>query len=457
MSHSTRVCLGVNMNPVFLERIKNYIPNEYDQFLDTLSNPMYQGLRVNIKKINQELFERKFKYLDGKTPFCREGYYIHTNLGNHPYHICGLYYVQEPSASSAVEALDVQEGDIVLDLCAAPGGKSTQIAAHLQSGYLISNEIEAKRAQILLSNMERMGIMNFAITNSNSYKLSKQFPSCFTKVLVDAPCSGEGMMKKHSKANEEWSLENVLYCAKRQKEILEDAYTMLQKDGILVYSTCTYAIEENEEVVHAFLKAHPDMELMEIQPQFGRQGFPYKDLYFSKVRRIFPMDKGEGHFVCKMRKTQGEKRKLPILKNSKLDKVSHTFMHEQLKIEPTNYSVQQDHVYCMNRDFVDFKKVKCIRQGLYCGQLIKNRFEPAHAFYLNADWISNYQKKVEVSFDEMNAFMHGLEIEKEGDKGYVALCFEGIPFGFGKCDGKKIKNKIPKGLRLLQGSKLIEV
>lgn len=449
--------MGVIMNSKFLERIQSYIPDEYDAFLETLNHPMYQGLRVNTKKVDQEVFEREFGYIDEKTPFCKEGYYIHSNLGNHPYHICGMYYLQEPSASSAVEALDVQEDDIVLDLCAAPGGKSTQIASKLKSGYLISNEIESKRAQILLSNMERMGVMNFAITNSNAAKLCAQFPSCFTKILVDAPCSGEGMMKKHSSASIEWSEENVLFCSKRQKEILEDAYYALQKDGILVYSTCTYAMEENEEVIASFIQNHPDMELMEIEKPFGRHGLPYPGIDHTKVRRIFPMDKGEGHFVCKMRKTEGDKKKLPVLKSSKLDKISSKFLNEQLMELPTNYYMQNDSLYCMNREFVDFKKVKCIRQGLFCGELTKNRFEPAHAFYLNADWINLYKNKANLSFDEMNAFMHGLEISKPSTKGYNAVCFEGVPFGYGKSDGNKIKNKIPKGLRLLQGSSLIEV
>ena len=443
------------MNSTFLERMRLYIPKEFDDFNQTLSNPMYQGLRINPKKVRQNEFESKFPYLDSKTPFCKEGYYIHSNLGNHPYHICGMYYLQEPSASSAVEVLDIQEDDIVLDLCAAPGGKSSQIGTKLKNGYLVSNEIDSKRAHILLSNMERMGIMNMAITNSDSKKLCHAFPSCFNKILVDAPCSGEGMMKKHSKASDEWSVENIQFCSKRQKEILEDAYFALQKDGILVYSTCTYAREENEEVIASFLANHSDMELLLIENNFGRAGLPYRDFDYRKVKRIFPMDGGEGHFVCKMRKIEGEKKKLPSLKSSKLDKVSSAFLKEQLIECPSHYFIQNDSLYCMNHEFIDFKKIKVLRQGLYCGKNIKNRFEPEHAFYLNADWIYNYKKKVNLSFDEMESFMHGLEIPKETEKGYVAICFEDVPFGFGKSDGKHIKNKIPKGLRLMEGSHLI--
>lgn len=440
----------------FLERIRSYIPDEYEAFEKTLQNNMYQGLRVNQKKLDQHVFEASFPYIDGKTNFCDMGYYTHQSLGNHPYHICGAYYIQEPSASSAVQVLDVQEDDIVLDLCAAPGGKSTQIASYLKSGYLISNEIDSKRAQILLSNMERMGVMNFAITNTNSSKLAASFPSCFSKILVDAPCSGEGMMKKHSLASIEWSYENILYCAKRQKEILEDAYTMLQKDGILVYSTCTYAKEENEQVIASFLLAHPDMELLPIERDFGRSGLVCDGMDCTKVKRIFPMDRGEGHFVAKLRKREGTVKKLPTIKSHKIDKYVQAFLSTQLNTSISNYYVLNNVVYGMNREFVDFKKIRCIRQGLCLGQLLKNRFEPEHAFYMCADLIPYYIHKIDCTFDEMEQFMHGLEIEKEYTKGYVAMCFQGIPFGFGKCDGYHIKNKIPKGLRLMQGSHLME-
>lgn len=202
--------------------------------------------------------------------------------------------MQEPSASSAVEVLDVQEGDWVLDMCAAPGGKSTQIAAKLQhSGLLVSNEIEAKRAAVLMSNMERLGFSECMITNARPDELAKEMGGWFDKVLVDAPCSGEGMFKKHAKAMDDWSVEHVASCAMRQKLILESAYETLKEEGILVYSTCTYSMEENEEVIYAFLKHHEDMELLDCQVNFGRSGFSYRDLDVTKVRRIFPMDQGK--------------------------------------------------------------------------------------------------------------------------------------------------------------------
>lgn len=426
---------------MYFTRMKELLQDEYDAYIESLSKPLYRGLRVNLKKADIE----EFDHLDQPSRFCKESYYVDKPLGNHPLHICGCFYLQEPSASSAVEVLDVQEDDYVLDLCAAPGGKSTQIASHLKNGYLVSNEIDSKRAQILLSNMERMGVKNMAVTNTSVDQLAKVFHHCFDKILVDAPCSGEGMIKKHDAALNHWSIENIKLCAARQKEILEYAYSMLKPDGILVYSTCTYALEEDEEVVAAFLEKHEDVELMDPNVDWGRKGF--KDL---NVRRIFPMDGGEGHFIAKMKKAAGSTKKIPVLKSCKLDRVAEKFLKEQLVSLPTYYYVDHDKVYGMDVPFVDFKKVKVLRQGVYLGDIIKNRFEPAHAFYMVSDF--EYKRKVDVSLDEMDAFMHGQVLMKECEKGYVAVCYKGHPFGFGKSDGKQIKNKIPKGLRLLPNS-----
>lgn len=426
---------------MYFSRMKELLNEEYDAYIDSLSKPLYRGMRVNLKKA--ELNE--FDYLNHPSKFCKESYYVDKPLGNHPMHICGCFYLQEPSASSAVEILDVQENDYVLDLCAAPGGKSTQIASHLKKGYLVSNEIDAKRAQILLSNMERMGVKNMAVTNTSVDKLAKIFNNCFDKILVDAPCSGEGMIKKHDIALNNWSIENIELCASRQKEILEYAYSMLKPGGTIVYSTCTYALEEDEDVVLAFLEKHADMELLDPNVSWGRKGFKCLN-----VRRIFPMDGGEGHFIAKLQKKDGSIGKLPVLKQKKLDKVAEKFLNEQLNSLPAYYYIDKERVYGMDVPFVDFKKVKVLRQGVYLGDVVKNRFEPSHSFYMVADF--DYKRKVNVTLDEMDCFMHGEVLQKECEKGYVAVCYEGHPFGFGKSDGKQIKNKIPKGLRLLPNS-----
>lgn len=437
------------MDNLFYERIQSYIPDEYDAFLASMDRDLLRGLRANPKKIHDIDMQMK---LTDKSPFCKDGWYVSSSLGNHPYHIAGAFYLQEPSAGSAVDILDVKPDDIVLDLCAAPGGKSTQIAASLKDGFLVSNEYDARRSRILLSNMERMGVMNMCITNSETKKLCDQLTECFDKVLVDAPCSGEGMIKKHEAASANWSIDNILFCAARQKEILTHAYEALKKDGVLVYSTCTYAKEENEDVIAWFLETYPDMVLEKIDRKYGRQGLdnPY-------VKRIFPMDKGEGHFVARLRKTTGSVRSLPILKSDRIDSVTEAFLKEQLTDLPANYMIRDGHIYAMNHPFLMLKKIPVIRQGILLGERIKNRFEPAHAFYMNADWIDFYKHKIDVNISDMDKFMHGLELDTPCSKGYTAVCMNGIPFGFGKSDGKHIKNKIPKGLRLTSNQHVLKM
>lgn len=429
------------MNEDFLARMKSYLKEEYDAFYQSMSKPLLRGLRYNPKKKMEPIQNLK------ATPFSKDSFYINQSLGNHPGHICGAFYLQEPSASSAVSILDVKENDYVLDLCAAPGGKSTQIASSLKHGFLLSNEINKKRAQILLSNIERCGVQNVLVTSDTPSKICHTFKECFDKVLVDAPCSGEGMMKKHDEATN-WSQDNVDYCSQRQKEILADAYLALKKDGILVYSTCTYAKEENEEVIQWFLENYPDMELIDPRVSFGREGF------IKKTIRIFPMDGGEGHFVAKLQKKGGNKNTFPVLKDAKLNPLVEAFLIEQLGFVPKHIQTISNSVYAMDLPFINTKKINVLRQGILLGELKKNRFEPAHAFYMNAEWIDHYQKKYEASIEEMNAFMHGETLSCNLDKGYYAICFEGIPFGFGKSDGHLLKNKIPKGLRLLPNSKV---
>ena len=191
------------MNALFLERMKHDLQDAYPAFEKTLDQPMYRGLRYHPGKIDEEKIRQNVTVLE-KSPFCTTGYYVNQALGHHPYHIAGAFYLQEPSASGAVTVLDVQPGDVVLDLCAAPGGKSTQIAAQLQDGFLVCNEIDARRARVLLSNLERMGVRNFCLTNAETQTLCEELSACFDKVLVDAPCSGEGMMKKHDEASEKF-------------------------------------------------------------------------------------------------------------------------------------------------------------------------------------------------------------------------------------------------------------
>lgn len=440
------------MDQLFLERMKKDLKDDYEAFIQTLEQERFQGVRYNPKKVSAKQIEEHVPVKE-HSPFCEEGYYVDEPLGNHPYHLAGAFYIQEPSASSAVTILDVQPDDIVLDLCAAPGGKSTQIASKIEHGFLVTNEYDFKRAKVLMSNLERMGIRDYCLTNSDTRILCEELHDCFDKVLVDAPCSGEGMMKKHDAACENWSMDNIRLCAKRQQEILENAYKALKKEGIMVYSTCTYAKEENEEVIASFLKEHPDMIQLDPEVSFGRKGFPCPGMDASKVVRIFPMDKGEGHFICKMKKTEGSVRPLPLVKNRQCKQSTKEWLSPFLVKSPEYAQIIKDRLYVMDHPFLDLKKTRCLRQGVYAGDILKNRFEPSHALYL-AFLKSNYTHTVELTREEMNAVMHGEQINKKADKGYISLCYDGLSFGYGKSDGNRITNKIPKGLRLLPNSQV---
>lgn len=439
------------MKQDFLNRMQEMLKDEYEQYLNTLDQPVYRGLRVNTLKISGEAFQSLQLFDVQPTPFAKESFYIDANLsgvGNHPCHLSGMIYLQEPSASSAVSVLDPQENDWVLDLCAAPGGKSTQIAARLNNtGFLLSNEIENSRANILLSNLERCGVSEMMVTNASPAALCEQVKGWFDKVLVDAPCSGEGMFKKNAKALEDWSIEHVQACQSRQLHILDSAYEALKQGGILVYSTCTYAPEENEEVIQKFLSAHEDMELVNCGTDFGRHGLSGYDIDETMVRRIFPMDQGEGHFIAKMVK-HGEQSISPIkeIKAAKVDEAVTDFMNKQGSAS-LNFYVQQGKVYGRKGNFIKLDKIRILRQGIECGEMIKNRFEPHHAFYLASVNQNCFKQSYELNTEEIKKYLHGDVLEAEL-KGYTAILYQGVGIGFAKGDGRILKNKFPKGLRV---------
>lgn len=439
------------MKQDFLNRMQDMLKDEYEQYLYTLDQPVYRGLRVNTLKLSAQAFQNLQLFDLLPTPFAKESFYLDAALsgvGNHPCHLSGMIYLQEPSASSAVSVLDPQENDWVLDLCAAPGGKSTQIAARLNNtGFLLSNEIENSRANILLSNMERCGVSEMMVTNASPATLCEQVKGWFDKVLVDAPCSGEGMFKKNAKALEDWSIEHVQACQSRQLHILDSAYEALKQGGILVYSTCTYAPEENEEVIQKFLAAHEDMALVDCGTDFGRHGLSGYGINEALVRRIFPMDQGEGHFIAKMVK-HGEQPACPIkeIKASKVDEAVIDFMDKQGSA-PLNFYVQQGKVYGRKGNFIKLDKIRILRQGIECGEMVKNRFEPHHAFYLASVNQNYFKQSYELKADEIKKYLHGDVLEAEL-KGYTAILYHGVGIGFAKGDGRILKNKFPKGLRI---------
>ncbi len=436
------------MNEQFLIRMKDMLKEEFEDYLKALDDPMHKGLRINTLKWDIDSFKNSQICEYAPTSLSDFVFEIpeESKLGKTIEHHQGLFYLQEVSACSAVEILDPQPGDFVLDLCAAPGGKSTQIAMKLNhKGLLISNEIDSQRAQILLSNCERCGVSNAIITNSSPEVLCEALQGCMDKVLVDAPCSGEGMFRKHSKAMEDWSQAHVKACSQRQKRIVDEAVKVLKPGGIMVYSTCTYAIEENEEVIDYLLQKYPQMELLDSTERFGRRGFDVGKCDGHKVRRIFLMDGGEGHFVARLRKKDGVSKELKKLRCTPLHKAAASFLKEQLDFE-LKATMINEKIYLAD-EFYDLKKVRILRQGIQAGEIIKDRFEPHQHFYSSALLEGHYQKITSCSHDEMIKFMQGEQLNKAALKGFVGICYQNHLIGFGKSDGTTIKNRLPKGLR----------
>lgn len=450
------------MDALFEKRMKELLGPESAKWEESLSLPLYQGVRISGQKQPVEETEKRLCFLEKPSPFAADTWYYHGHYGLHPAHVQGLIYFQEPSAGTAVEVLDVQPDDLVLDLCAAPGSKSTQIAEKLKSGFLLSNEYDGRRARVLYSNLERMGAENVMVTNMDTGLLCPQVEGAFDRVLVDAPCSGEGMMKKHDAARDEWSIANVLLCAARQKDILKNAWKALRPGGVLVYSTCTYAPEENEYNAAWLLETFEDAELDPIDVPWGRPGLSVKGLDESKVRRIFPMDGGEGHFIARFRKKEDGSSKAGSLKyekNEKPDEQAAAFLKKMLPEGFAYYHTMRDgdevRLFGMNHPFVRLKKGTVIAQGVWIGTTIKKRFEPAHSFFLSQSAARQGLGRTETTLEEMDAFCHGQQLSRKEERGWRMLCYQNIPYGFGKSDGTRITSRYPKGLRLAPASHLL--
>ena len=423
----------------FLQRIQQQLGDEYEDFLKSLERPRAVALRFNPLKGDQP----RMPFVQEPVPWETNGFYYDPEArpGLHVYHEAGVYYLQEASAMAPVFLLDPQPGQRVCDLCAAPGGKTTQIAGRMGGeGFLLCNEINPKRAKILSRNIERMAVANALVTNEHPANLAKKYPGFFDRVLVDAPCSGEGMFRKEEAAVTDWSQETVEMCARRQAEILHSAAELVRPGGRLVYSTCTFAPEEDEEAVANFLKEHPEFEPEMLEaPWFvpGENGshrmWPHKLL-------------GEGHFAAVLRKTSGEERENEVAKGEKLPKEWTAFAKE-LGISLTEGKAVSfgQNLYWAPADMPDIRKIKVLRPGLELGTVKKDRFEPAHALALWLDSCNNTESYGADS-EEMKAYIHG-DVVPSQKKGWCLVRADGYSVGWGKGDGRILKNHYPKGLR----------
>ena len=477
----------MNLPIEFEKKMKAFLGNEWDDFLYSYDNNRFQALRFNTLKVQStEERMRILKVLgissDKKVSWADEAYYFDENVrpGKHPYHEMGLYYIQEPSAMSAAALLAPKPGMRVLDLCAAPGGKSTQLATYLgDSGLLVSNEINTQRSRILSQNIERMGIKNAIVTNEDSFVLASHFPGFFNAIQVDAPCSGEGMFRKLPEAIEQWSMENVAICAARQKEILDNAAVMLKPGGVIVYSTCTFSKEENEDVIEYFLERHPDFTLEEME-RFWPHKVDGEGHFVAKlVRRGSVNELGADYDVCEDSCNKVEDTGLKVDRKTKKNKNSKNRKNEtkpaltkenmKLLSEFLDETISEDvaawiknsrlvmfgeQLYRLPDIEVDIKGLKVQRAGLHIGEFKKQRFEPSHSLAL-ALKLNDAKNLVKLTCDNPQTigFFNGQSVvlsdeqTAECKKGWALVCVDGYTAGWGKVNGTQVKNHYPKGLR----------
>ncbi|MBE6586654.1 MAG: RNA methyltransferase [Ruminococcaceae bacterium] len=480
----------MNLPEAFAARMKTMLGDDYEAFLAAYDRPNTPALRLSPMKSVGDAHKDKplLPCIGQPVPWAAHGYYYDPNAdlrpGKHPYHEAGIYYIQEASAMIPASLCPPLPGDKVLDLCAAPGGKSTQLAASLcGKGLLVANEIHPQRASILSQNVERMGISNAVVTNHAPHELVSHFPTFFDKIVVDAPCSGEGMFRKEEQALTMWSQDNVDLCAARQKEILESAAEMLAPDGYLTYSTCTFAPEENEGVILDFLLNHPEFEVVEpvnpavldcIERGMIDRGNPdwiecdeAHAAALCKTVRLFPHHAdGEGHFAALLHKSadapvvavKTKDQSKPKRQEKDFGKGQMTAdkaykLFEQFVRDVTKETLSGvpclfgDQLYlCPQEIPAPPKGLRILRHGLHLGTVKGDRFEPSHALALALD-TDKLKKSFAVDLPSAQAYLHGDVTPCQDEKGWYLVTLDGFVLGWGKASGGMMKNHYPKGLR----------
>lgn len=465
-------------------RCDRLLPGGYAAFFPP-QPPFYRGLTVNTLRLSPDEFAALSPFETEKSPFSPANFYLKgspAGPGLHPYHHAGAYYLQEPSASAPAALLGVQPGERVLDLCAAPGGKACQIAAALGgSGLLVANEVSVGRAAALLSNLERMGAANVVVTQASAARLGEALPGYFDRVLVDAPCSGEGMFRKSEAARAQHSQRLVESCAALQRQLLDEIAPALRGGGALVYSTCTFSPEEDETVIQQFLARHPEFVLEGTGAAFGCGGHPGcclgpGSIDCEKLRRVYPAQGGEGQFMARLRKLQGP-APTPLAAGRapqvKLTKEAQAFLEScfpklpqgsfalpqgSFALPAGSFAWQGDRLWFLPQGVPAAlpRGLRVLRAGVQVGRSLpgsggRARFEPCHQFYMAYGPQSAARLALEPQDPRVAAWLRGEEIEAAGlAAGYTALTVSGLPLGFGKAGGGRLKNHYPKGLRNLK-------
>lgn len=510
---------SVNLPAEFLDEMKKLLGNEFPEFLSSYDLPRENGLRLNRRRVSPEEFERQAPFALRPIPWTDNGYYVDWRRmpARHPYYNAGVYYLQEPSAMAPAQILAPQRGDRVLDLCAAPGGKATELGARLSAcdgagrgmagpegreGLLVANEISAQRARALLRNLELFGIPNALVTNETPARLAERFPCFFDRILVDAPCSGEGMFRKDPDVVRAWYPDKVSECAGVQREIILQASDMLRPGGYMVYSTCTFSVQENELVLLHLLKNREQMELVEIQRTEGKESFSpafsvralrelgyteeEEDLCLERAVRIWPHKAGgEGHFMALLRKredtspallpdpafvgrsrekkkkagrkggqAQGRSGSLRLTKEEEscLRTFLERFLPPGAEIDTDRLENHNGKVYLPPEGMEGMRGLTFLRSGLFLGELKKNRFEPSQQFAMALPAGAEGEERISFSpGDERTAqYLRGETVRTEGgrENGWYLVCVDGYPLGWGKLAGGILKNKLLQSWRI---------
>lgn len=432
---------------LFLNRAKSYFKDEYEEFLVKLKEKPTKYFYLNQLKNNVLNIINNIEGI--KITKNKDMYsYDFESIGKHFLYHLGLIYPQDIGSSYVSKVINIDKGSVILDMCSAPGGKAIQFSGVLkESGFLILNEYVNKRALIELSNIERMGFSNYILHNENSRNIALTYQGSVDYCLVDAPCSGEGMIRKNEKVIEDYTLENIKSCAIRQKEILDDAYLTLKNNGYLIYSTCTFSMEENEEVVYYLLEKYPDLKLVDIKLDHSRRGLPFKDLENFKLLRFSFLDNSEGQFIALFKKDGNSINNNLIELKKESCRLAEDFIKHNLEIDNYYLMKKNDEVYLKLQPFIK-TNLKTIRQGILIGKIIKNNFIPEHHLY-RANILSDKFKYVyDLNDEEYSLYIKGLEFTVDnGSNNYYLIRYKNNSLGFGKLSEGRMKNKYPKGLR----------
>lgn len=431
--------------------------SEYDEFISALHQPRVAGLRINRLKLDLPHWHEISPFQTEPVPWTSDGFYLEEDdhPGIHPYYHAGIYYIQEPSAMLPAHLLSAQPGDRVLDLCAAPGGKTVKLAADMKNqGLLVSNDINPKRVKVLMKNIEISGITNTVVTNESPGKLSRVYEQYFNKILLDVPCSGEGMFRKDPEMVKSWSRYMGEELQGLQREIFDSAYRMLSPGGTLVYSTCTFNPEENEQNIAYFLKNYPDLYLKEIPKQFGiepgRPEWADDNPELLKTARVWPHKaKGEGHFTALFGRLGEDGHEIVSFTNTEPTKNFRKFCDAMIDRVPQGYyHMENSELNILPQGYQSKPGLKTAKTGLYAGSEERGVFEPSQSLLMSLKW-ENIRRGESffVNDPQLLRYLKGETLPLEGDKGYIAIGVEQFPLGWGKLGENGLKNLYPKGWR----------